>query len=224
MRQILQNFKTACLLCALAPSDEFGLCVGCLHDLPWHKGAHCKRCARLSPTPLCGACLRMPPAFDATHALFCYEFPLNALLVRYKYSGALHLAKLFATLMAAHHQAHSTIDALIPMPMHPQRLKERGFNQALEIARDLAVHKGLPLRKTTCERVKHTPPQTSLKLKARLANVRGAFACTEPVTALRIALIDDIMTSGASLNALAATLKQAGALHVECWVVARTLL
>lgn len=109
------------------------------------------------------------------------------------------------------------------MPMHAKRLKERGFNQALEIARLVSKQLKISLDYTTCQRTKYTPPQASLHLKERFKNIRGAFNCQKGLQDMRIAIVDDVMTTGASLNELAKTLKQAGASHVECWVIARTL-
>ncbi|MDZ4098970.1 MAG: phosphoribosyltransferase family protein [Methylophilaceae bacterium] len=114
-------------------------------------------------------------------------------------------------------------DRIIPMPLHPKRLAERGFNQSLEIAKLVAKELGIPLDTTSCSRIKFSPPQASLPLKARIKNMRGAFSCHQDLQAQRVILLDDVMTTGASLHELAATVKSAGASHVECWVVARTL-
>ena len=113
-------------------------------------------------------------------------------------------------------------DRIVPMPLHPARLAERGFNQSQEIARLLAHPLQAPIDNTSCKRIKLAPPQASLPLKARIKNMRGAFRCEQPLDGERILLIDDVMTTGASLHALASTVKAAGASHVECWVVART--
>lgn len=115
------------------------------------------------------------------------------------------------------------IDLLMPMPMHSARLKVRGFNQALELARLMSKSTNIPLDYSSCQRVRFTPPQASLPLKERIKNIRGAFSCQQNLHGKNIAIIDDVMTSGASLNELAKTLKEAGAAHVECWVIARTL-
>ena len=109
------------------------------------------------------------------------------------------------------------------MPLHPQRIRERGFNHATEIARDLARQLKLPLDPTLCQRIRDTPPQMGLKHAARRRNLRGAFTCSSDVRGQHIALVDDVMTTGTSLDELATTLKGAGALEVTCWVVARTL-
>jgi ComF family protein len=137
----------------------------------------------------------------------------------------LHLANTLATLFHRNKLAElaNKIDLIMPMPMHQQRLQERGFNQALEIARVIANNTGISLDYSSCQRTKLTPPQASLPLKERIKNIRGVFSCTQNLQGLHIALVDDVMTTGASLNELAKTLKQAGAAHVECWVIARTL-
>ena len=111
----------------------------------------------------------------------------------------------------------------MPMPMHNTRLQQRGFNQALEIARLISKHRQIKLDFTSCQRTRLTPPQASLPLKERIKNIRGVFECNKNLQGLNIALVDDVMTTGASLNELAKTLKLAGAAHVECWVIARTL-
>jgi ComF family protein len=115
------------------------------------------------------------------------------------------------------------IDLMIPMPMHSTRLKERGFNQALELARIISKSMQIKLDYTTYKRVKLTPPQASLPLKERIKNIYNVFSCQQNLLGLNIAIVDDVMTTGASLNELAKTLKKAGAAHVECWVIARTL-
>lgn len=144
----------------------------------------------------------------------------------YKYKGVLQLADTFAHLLHQQrlpNELEQTIDLIIPMPMHSTRLKERGFNQALELARIISKNTLIKCDYTICQRTKFTPPQASLPLKDRIKNIRGAFSCTQNVQGLRIAIVDDVMTTGASLNELAKTLKEAGAMHIECWVVARTL-
>lgn len=145
------------------------------------------------------------------------------MLQRYKYQHRLHLAEPFADMMLETLHEQPSPDLIIPMPLHAIRLRERGFNQSLEIARYLAKRLELPLETAAVVRAKLSPPQASLPLKARVKNVRHAFACTRRFDGLRIALVDDVMTTGASLNALAKAIKDAGAEQVECWVLARTL-
>jgi ComF family protein len=223
--------KQSCLLCASHNGGKLGLCEACLHDLPWHDGPHCPQCGLLSNGLLCGNCLNATPSFDATQALFTYDYPLNRLLQHYKYQASLQLANTFAALwldkqsstISNAQDEKYVIDLIIPMPMHNERLKQRGFNQALEIARLISKHTQIKLDYTSCQRTKLTPPQASLPLKERIKNIHGVFQCNKNMQGLNIAMVDDVMTTGASLNELAKTLKQAGATHVECWVIARTL-
>ncbi|TCS73390.1 ComF family protein [Sulfuritortus calidifontis] len=198
------------------------LCPGCLADLPRLATPRCPVCAL--PTAMgevCGGCLKHPPAFDVTCAVYRYAYPLDALLQHYKYGQGLHLAGFLAEQLAG--QIDSRPDLLIPMPLHPKRLAERGYNQAGEIAKRLARGLALPVSLSACIRSRNAPPQASLPLKDRRKNIRGAFACREDLSGKRIALVDDVMTTGASLNELAKTVKQAGAVEVQAWVVARTL-
>jgi len=211
-----------CLLCDAHAGKEL-LCAACRNDLPHHNGPSCPVCAHPSPQQaICGACLKNPPAFDATHAAFIYDFPLDALLKHLKYGGNLVLVDFFAQALLEHLSAHPP-DWLIPMPLHPQRLKHRGFNQSLEIARSLSRLSGIPLLAESVSRTRHSEPQAGLPLAKRAANVRGIFAVSGDFKGKSILLVDDIMTSGASLNELAKTLKKAGAIRVECLVAARTL-
>lgn len=224
-KSILQQ---SCILCTSHHGGEHGLCSDCQLDLPWHTASSCRQCGLPSNHPICGSCLKSAPAFDATHALFNYAYPLDRLLQHYKYQHSLHLADTFSALFAdkllsKKQGAHPEIEMIMPMPMHHERLKQRGFNQAMEIARPLSKSTQIRLDYTTCRRTRLTPPQASLPLKERIKNLRGAFECNHNLQGLRIAVVDDVMTTGASLNELAKTLKQAGAAHVECWVIARTL-
>jgi ComF family protein len=232
MRQLINNwsninhllFGRRCLLCAAHHRSPHGLCQACERDLPRLPETHCPQCALFSATgQICGQCLQSPPMFDRTIAVFRYAHPVDAMLQRYKYQHRLHLAEPLADMIMEKLQEQSSPDLIIPMPLHPQRLKERGFNQSLEIARHLANRMQLPMETAAVVRTKFSPPQASLPLKARVKNMKHAFASTRRFDELRIALVDDVMTTGASLNALAKTVKDAGAEQVECWVLARTL-
>ncbi len=137
----------------------------------------------------------------------------------------LPLASVFASLLDKHKSLANTLSHKIDLiiPMHSAKLKIRGFNQSLELARIISKNTKISLDYNTCQRVRYTPTQPSLPLKERIKNIRGAFNCQQKLYSKNIAIIDVVMTSGASLNELAKTLKEAGAAHVECWVVARTL-
>ena len=224
-------FKQKCLLCASPQSNKHGLCNPCLNELPWHPASSCPQCGLNSSGQLCGSCISSPPDFDATHAVFLYQYPIDKMMQRYKYGNMLNISHTFGQLLTEK-SLFDAIDLIIPMPMHPTRLKERGFNQALEIAKVLSKNSKqktdyAKLDYTSVTRQTLTPPQASLPLKERVKNIKGAFKVnTEIINKIagkRIAIVDDVMTTGASLNELAKTLKKAGASHVECWVIARTL-
>lgn len=224
IRSIFNRFiPHSCLLCG-ADAATHPLCRGCAAELPWHRQPQCPQCATPSPDgQLCGNCLKRPPAFDRTRAALAYAFPLDRLIPRLKYQGRLAIAPALGECLAEAVGQAPRPDCLIAMPLHPRRIRERGFNHASEIARDVARRLGLPLDADRCQRVRDTPPQMGLKYDARQRNVRGAFRCSGNVQGLRIAIVDDVMTTGTSLDELAKTLKLAGAAEVETWVVARTL-
>lgn len=223
-------FKQCCLLCVANHSQKFGLCQDCLNNLTWSPKSNCPQCGLNSNGEICGYCISSSPDFDATYAIFVYAYPIDTMIQRYKYNGTLNLSHTFGQLMSE--KLHATnrdgaIDLIIPMPMHPTRLKEREFNQALEIAKiltkSLNKNNALKLDYKSVIRQTLTPPQASLPLKDRVKNIKGAFKVTKELAGKRIAIVDDVMTTGASLNELAKTLKKAGATYVECWVIARTL-
>jgi ComF family protein len=218
-------FKQYCSLCADHDGGNLGICENCMRELPWHTQSQCPQCSLIYDGRTCGSCLAAPTSFDNTTALLTYDFPLDRLLQQYKYRESLQLANTFATMLHEKLRIKKSekIDLIIPMPMHAKRLQERGFNQALEIAKTVAKLTNVKIDYTTCQRVKLTPPQASLPLKERSKNIRGVFNCQKDLSGLNIAVVDDVMTTGTSLDELAKTLKKAGAAHVECWVIARTL-
>ena len=215
-------FKPSCLLCASPQANNHAACRACLNDLPWHPKTSCPQCGLASSGQLCGSCISSSPDFDATTSVFLYDYPIDAMMQRYKYGNMLNLGHTFGQLLSEKLSLEN-IDLIIPMPMHPTRLKQRGFNQALEIAKVLTKNCKDKLDYKNVERQTLTPPQASLPLKERVKNIKGAFKVEADLTGKKIAIVDDVMTTGASLNELAKTLKKAGASHVECWVIARTL-
>jgi ComF family protein len=169
--------------------------------------------------------LQRPPHFESTTAAAHYAFPLDRLLQAFKYGRELALAELFANQLAnAVQSRRPAVDLIVPVPLERARLRERGFNQAHEIARRLGARLALEVRPEAARRIKRTAPQADLSLEARADNVRGAFAADAQVMGRRIAVVDDVMTTGATLNEFAGTLKAYGAIHVENWIVARALL
>lgn len=211
-----------CVLCGKG-AEAGPLCAACDADLPRHGASVCPRCGDNSVSgEECGRCLREPPHFDATIAAFVYAFPIDRLELHFKYGGALHLARWWASKLLPTVRGFAA-DLIVPMPLHALRLRERGYNQALEICRHLAPQLGIPVVADLCERTRATPPQASLDRDARLSNVRGAFSCRTDLAGKRLLILDDVMTTGASMNELARTLKMHGAASVVALVAARTL-
>ncbi|MBI5659566.1 MAG: ComF family protein [Nitrosomonadales bacterium] len=210
-----------CLLCGAASRNGVW-CAPCDGTLPYLAAAHCPVCALpTSNGAACGRCLKQPPLFDRTVAVFAYAFPVDKLVQALKFNEQLLLAPQLAGRLAQ--RIESRPDCIVAMPLHPARLRERGFNQSLELARCIAGVLNAPLSTHACRRVRDTPPQSALPWKERDRNVRKAFACTEDLSGKHVAVVDDVMTSGASLNELARALRHAGAREVSAWVVARTL-
>lgn len=209
-----------CFVCGSACGGSV-VCPACEAELPLLRGA-CPRCALpVADGSMCGACLRAPPAFDASRAVFRYAFPVDRMVQALKYRHRLALARFFADALAARGRPDG-IDLILPMPLHPGRLRTRGFNQAVEIARPLARRWKLPLELARVGRCIDTAAQAGLPRPQRVVNLRGAFACETPLTGLSILVVDDVMTTGASLDELARVLKRQGAKRVENWVIART--
>ena len=210
-------FGGSCFLCRGATRTL--LCPQCDADLPRLAQELCPRCALESPGgAVCGRCLTESPSYDATHAAFSYDFPADALVHALKFRGELALAPLLAGFLAPKVR-NARIDRVVPVPLSTERLRNRGYNQAVEIARHLRED---ALDLALCERTRDVPPQMELPYDERQRNVRGAFRCTRALDGARIAVVDDVMTTGATLDEIARTLKAAGATHVENWVVART--
>lgn len=210
-----------CVLCD-APTRPERICAACRAELPRLPLARCTVCAvPLASGNVCGACLQAPPAFERIQAMFAYDFPVDALIHALKYGRRLALAPVLGEMLAS--SGPPEADVLVPMPLAPQRLFERGFNQALEIARVLSRRHRIPLDATACRKVIETAPQAALPWKARAKNVRRAFVCDASVAGLRVAVVDDVLTTGATLNEIARVLRKAGAASVTGWVVARTL-
>lgn len=210
-----------CQLCGAKSGPEL-LCAACAASLPVLP-ENCPVCALPSPRgSACGACLASPPHFDATLALWLYEFPCDQLVQALKYRARLALAPFFGRSLAR--RPLPPCDLLIPMPLHPDRLAQRGFNQAVEIARVLAKQTGLALSPRGARRIKDTTPQAELPYEERAKNIRGAFACDVDLSGKRVAVLDDVMTTGATLDELAKVLKREGAIRVENLVIARSIL
>lgn len=212
-----------CLLCH-APAAQGNLCTSCRDELPYLPLEHCPSCAVSSfGGAVCGQCLAHPPRFDRVVAACEYAFPLDRMIQRFKFSNKLAIGPLLASLLrtAIEHEA-APADVIVPMPLSSERLRERGFNQALELARLVSRDTGIPVLAQACVRIRHSEAQSDLPLAARIRNVRGAFACVQDFDGQSVAVVDDVLTTGATLNEVASVLRKAGATRIEGWVAART--
>ncbi len=221
----LQNWllPVSCVLCGAHTLRSHGLCTGCERSLPYVHHA-CPVCAGPSThaEQACGRCQRRRPHFECARALLHYQRPVDRMIRHLKYSGQLHFAHHLGELMAARFvRGTRRPDCLVPVPLHPSRLRMRGYNQALEIARPVAKLLKIPLAVDTLRRIRPTPTQTGLPLEQRAGNVRGAFVARTRFDGKRVAIIDDVMTSGHTADSLSQCLRRAGAEAVEVWVVAR---
>lgn len=216
-----------CVLC-LGKAGPTGLCTACLKDLP-ENGVACERCALPLPSPapkrLCNACLIRTPPQDFCLAPWRYEFPVDRMIRRYKYNGGRAPGRALA--LSWSHQpgvmASSRPLALLPAPIAPERLRERGFSQTAEIADWLSRETGIPLKTGVLERHPGYQPQAGLDRGERRRNLRGAFFVTDRgALPAHVAVVDDVITTGASGEAMAACLREAGVRRVDLWALART--
>lgn len=203
-------------------------CPDCLRHFAAPQ-ARCQRCAArvTAGVAICGACLRHPPPFDAAWAAVDYDFPWSQLMTRFKFQQALDLTATFVALMDhAGPPRDGPVRCLLPVPLSEARLRQRGYNQAWELARRLGRRRGWPTHADVVRKVRDTPAQSELSLARRQANLGQAFTVPAArqmhVKDRAVVLVDDVMTTGATAAELARQLKQVGAASVELWVLART--
>jgi ComF family protein len=218
-------WRARCLGCGEAAAGAQDLSAGCRRRLPW-LGPACRLCALPlaagRPTATCGACLRAPPPLHATRAVFRYAPPLDRWLPRFKFHRDLAAGLLLSQLMLDGLADASRPQLLLPVPLHRTRLRARGYDQALELARPLARAFALPLRGDLLQRVRATAPQSELDATSRHRNLQGAFAVApRGRPPAHVALVDDVMTTGATLHAAALAQRAAGVERVDAWVSAR---
>jgi ComF family protein len=221
----LQRFvlPPRCLLCQSRGGGGIDLCTDCANELPRNRSC-CARCALPLATPaaLCGECQRRLPPWDAAWAPFRYGWPLDRLESRYKFGADLAAGRALSQLWQREPCPIRLPQLLLTVPLHRSRLRRRGYNQALELARPLAHGLGVPLRHDVLQRVRHTEAQTELDAISRRRNVHGAFALREGVTLpAHVAILDDVMTTGATLAECARVLRRAGVQRVDVWALAR---
>lgn len=223
-----------CLLCHTTLKPPYTLshfaCANCLSDLP-HTTNACITCGNYLANPIrmiCGACQTQPPPFTRLFSLYPYEPPISTLIMRLKFQQSLQYAPFFAEQLAKRistqwYQGYQAAlpQLIIPIPLHSKRLRERGFNQALEIAKPLAKELHLPLQYQALIRDKLTTPQSGLKAALRKKNVSHAFQSQHDFSRQRIALLDDVVTTATTVREAAKVLREKGATSIDVWCIAR---
>jgi ComF family protein len=218
-------FPATCVLC-LEPGQApaLDLCQGCEQDLP-RPLRGCAICAAPVTGGMiaCSACLARRPAFDAAFAPYRYEFPLVELIHRLKYGNQVAIARILGSLLARRlaERGPPAVDALVPVPLHASREARRGYNQAGEMARFAGQILSIPVAGSIATRVRATEEQAALPAIVRRVNVSGAFAVRDVPMPAAVAIVDDVLTTGSTADALARELKRAGCRRVEVWAVAR---
>lgn len=210
-----------CILCHRRCKPHSGLCDGCLQDLPWitHR---CPRCHLPQlHDHLCGDCLKRPPPFHSAHALFEYQFPVDQLIAQVKYHNKPALIAPLANLLAgrvANLQPRPQL--LLPVPTHPRRLRQRGYNQAQLIAEIIGRALHIPVATSVVHKIKDTQQQMALHRDQRIRNLRGAFG-VNACSAQHIAIVDDVMTTGTTIRELCRILRQPDR-RLDVWTLVRT--
>jgi len=217
-----------CLLCGKLSDRRQDLCLACRSKLPANDH-HCRSCAQPLPLSttggsLCGRCQKKRPYYDRCFAPFRYQDELTSLHHNFKFHRKLAAGRLMAELMCDQLEASSRNypQLLIPVPLHSRRLRDRGFNQAQEIARILSARLSIPIDTHSLCRTRNTSAQSGLPKKERQRNIRNAFALSEKVTSPHVSIIDDVMTTGFTVNEIAKILRASGVSEIEIWVFART--
>jgi ComF family protein len=218
-------FPPTCLLCNLS-SNVFDICEPCAISLEKNSNC-CYRCGEtfessISAPKICGKCIYTPPAYDETHAPFIFQSGMRYLIHNLKFHKSYKNSRLLGRLISESLQnATGLPELIIPVPLHPIRYRQRGFNQSLEIARTVSNQLKIPLDYSSCQRRKYTLQQSDLPAKRRKNNLQNAFTIARPIKADHIVILDDVMTTGATANELAATIKKSGVSRVDVWVCAR---
>lgn len=217
-----------CLLCSKPTWRQQDLCPACQNSLPYNTH-HCRSCAQPLPVSvdngsLCGRCQQKPPLFDHCFAPFRYQDALVSLHHGFKFHHQLAAGRLMAELMYEQLAMRSRPlpRLLLPTPLHPGRLRERGFNQAQELTAILSSKLEIPVDSTSLYRSRDTRAQSGLTKKERRKNIRNAFALSSKISSRHVAVIDDVMTTGLTVNEISRMLHASGASKIEIWVFART--
>lgn len=216
----------SCLLCNGLGAGDRDLCQACAATLSRNHHCCCRCAAIFEPdvySPgLCGRCLSLTPAFDETHAPYIYDDKISHLIGRLKFNRQYANARLLGILLAE--SLPTSVEhpeLIIPVPLHASRYYDRGFNQSLEIAKTVAKQLSIQLDYRSCKRHRATQQQSKLPAKQRRSNIKNAFSVVRPMQQQYVAIIDDVMSTGTTVNELAKALKKSGVQRVDVWVCAR---
>lgn len=223
-------FQTQCLLCQEKVKCGKNICAACINELPWNDTA-CQKCAiplhQLEKEEIrCGKCLHHPPPFNKAYAAFVYQTPIVQMIGQLKFNQHLIfgsvLSELLTTFLLKNYESDPWPEAIIPVPLHPKRLSERGYNQAIELARPIGKFLDIPIRSDLCERIKQTTTQSTVSEKERRINLRNAFAIESHHHLKHIAIIDDVLTTGSTVMSLSKALQKSGVEKIDIWAIAKT--
>ncbi len=213
-QRLLSNlFPSRCIVCSRTVEQQFEVCRDCYRSLP-HNDVCCVRCALplaedVNNVLLCGRCIQQPPAFDYAHSLFRYEGNVRGLVHQLKFGEKISFARTIGEMLLMQLlRTDEKPDCLLPVSLHKSRLRQRGFNQSIEISRVLAKKLVIPIEHTAVVRQRSTAMQSGLDAKQRQKNIRGAFSVVAKINYKHVLIIDDVMTTGATVNELAKVLKR----------------
>ena len=228
----MRFFTPCCVLCDAKVTGAISLCQPCLQDLPRLKTT-CYQCGlpleNKGEASLCGQCQQSLPPIDYLVSSLQYVYPVDYLVSQLKFQRDLTHAKIFSQLLLATLQTHFTEQSLqlpeiiIPVPLHKKRSRQRGFNQALEIAQPIAKKLNISISANSIKRIKYTQAQSLLNAVERRKNLRNSFTITKPIAAEHIVLVDDVVTTGTTVYELATLLKKSEVKKVGVWAVARAV-
>jgi len=240
-KKLLSNlFPSRCLLCqktVISPSanENIEICPECLTGLPYNE-VSCRRCAvplvaEVEARVLCGRCIKKLPAFDYAYSPLHYEDDVIRLMRQFKFREKITFSRTLGEIMLDCWKvkemksddigAPDKLDYLLPVPLHKSRMRQRGFNQSIELARVIAKKLNIPIEYDAVSRVRSTSSQTGLNVLQRRKNIKGAFKVAQKISAKHVLIIDDVMTTGSTVNELASILKKAGVEQVGVLCLAR---
>ena len=217
-----------CCVCGAQNKSQSGVCISCIDYLPWcHQHSVCSVCglpisANMSVTKICGECQKSPPNFDHLYANFWYRSPIDTLISGYKYFNQWQNAHTLIELSVKSFSQVSSTGLVLPMPSHPARVRQRGFNAVYELIKIFKQHSKFKYDLKSIERTKYTQTQTGKTKSQRRKNVKGAFTVVKPVNEDHVIIVDEVVTTASTVNELSRCLKQSGVQRVTVWAIART--